>query len=176
MSDFVRDAQQEFWQPPVPLHATAMPFASPIPRLADACLSCGAEFMIASHFCHACGKSRPGGALTELGTAPAAGLVGWTRSAVAHLHWPEFSFPSWFRYLHFHEIKHGIGLSTFSLVAFIAGLGCLAGAVAVGMVYTAQNLAEFQAVQYWRMEWLLGATAAFVAGILLKKKTDRDDD
>jgi len=27
---------------------------------------------------------------------------------------------------------------------------------------------DFQAVQYWRMEWLLGGVAAFIAGILLK--------
>ena len=34
---------------------------------------------------------------------------------------------------------------------------------------TASNLAEFQAIQMWRIEWLLAATASFVAGILLKK-------
>jgi len=28
---------------------------------------------------------------------------------------------------------------------------------------------DWQAVQLWRIEWLLGAVAAFVAGCLLKK-------
>jgi hypothetical protein len=28
---------------------------------------------------------------------------------------------------------------------------------------------DWQAIQLWRIEWLLGAAAAFVAGCLLKK-------
>ena len=38
----------------------------------------------------------------------------------------------------------------------------------------AADLAEFQAVQMWRIEWLLAATASFVAGILLKKPSDSE--
>jgi len=38
----------------------------------------------------------------------------------------------------------------------------------------APSLAEFQAIQMWRIEWLLAATASFVAGILLKKTSDSD--
>jgi hypothetical protein len=51
-------------------------------------------------------------------------------------------------------------------------LGCVAGAVGVSLFYRASNLAEFQAIQMWRIEWLLAATASFVAGILLKKPSD----
>jgi hypothetical protein len=36
-------------------------------------------------------------------------------------------------------------------------------------VYTVQNLADFQAIQSYRLQWLMAAVAAFVAGILLKK-------
>jgi cytosine/uracil/thiamine/allantoin permease len=88
--------------------------------------------------------------------------------------WQRISFPRWLQYLHFHEIKRWVGLPTAALIAFIIGLGCVAGAVGVSLFYKASTLAEFQAIQLWRIEWLLGATAAFVAGILLKKPSDDD--
>jgi hypothetical protein len=84
------------------------------------------------------------------------------------------SLPRWMQYLHFHEIQRWIGLPTASLIAFMIGVGCVAGAISVSLVYRASNLAEFQAIQMWRIEWLLAATAAFVAGILLKKPNDGD--
>jgi hypothetical protein len=83
--------------------------------------------------------------------------------------WHKISFPDWAHYLHFHEIKRWIGLPTAPLIAFMIGLGCVAGAIGVSLFYRASNLAEFQAIQMWRIEWLLAATASFVAGILLKK-------
>jgi len=76
--------------------------------------------------------------------------------------------PEWLHYLHFHEIKGRIGLPTASLIAFGVGLGCIAGALLVGLL-TAKTLVDWQAIQFYRAEWLLGATASFVAGILLKK-------
>ena len=48
--------------------------------------------------------------------------------------WKEIEFPSWLRYLHFHEIKSRLGLSTASLIAFVIGLGCIAGALLVGLL------------------------------------------
>ena len=92
------------------------------------------------------------------------------------LSWRTIPFPGWLRYLHFHEIKNGVGLPTTSLIAFIVGIGCLAGAVGVSFFYRASNLAEFQAIQMWRIQWLLAATASFVAGILLKRPSDSDGD
>ncbi len=47
------------------------------------------------------------------------------------------------------------------------------GALFVGLL-TAKNFVEWQAIQFYRGEWLLAATASFVAGILLKKPTRRD--
>jgi hypothetical protein len=81
-------------------------------------------------------------------------------------------FPSWLYYLHFHEIKRWVGLPTAALISFMIGLGCVAGALGISVFYKASNLAEFQAIQLWRIEWLLAATASFVAGILLKKPSD----
>ncbi|MFZ0298731.1 MAG: hypothetical protein WAM13_10325, partial [Candidatus Sulfotelmatobacter sp.] len=88
--------------------------------------------------------------------------------------WQEIPFPDWLHYLHFHEIKRWIGLPTASLIAFMIGLGCVVGAIGVSLFYRASNLAEFQAIQMWRIEWLLAATASFVAGILLKKPSDTE--
>jgi hypothetical protein len=40
----------------------------------------------------------------------------------------------------------------------------------------AKTLVDWQAIQFYRAEWLLAATAAFVAGILLKKPSGRDSE
>lgn len=113
--------------------------------LADVCDGCGTEFMSGSRFCHICGTSRV------------------TAARVAH----------WTRYFEFHNIRNGLGLGTASLVAFTCGVFCLFfGLIGVALMYSVQTFADFQAVQFYRMEWLLGAVAAFVAGILLKKPTE----
>jgi hypothetical protein len=72
------------------------------------------------------------------------------------------------RALEFQSVKDWLGLSHASLIAFFAGMGCILAAIAVGLLYSVQSLADFQAIQLWRLEWLLAALVAFVAGILLK--------
>ena len=183
MADAVQDTQQEFWRSPTllgPLPETAPPVAAPM--MAEACADCATEFMIGAQFCHKCGSTRSilsgGGADAAIENRPIDGwdrTIAWTAahvrsgSAFAAATWRKISFPAWMRYLHFHEIQRWIGLPTASLIAFITGLGCVAGAIGVSLFYKASNMAEFQAIQMWRIEWLLAATAAFVAGILLKK-------
>ena len=99
--------------------------------------------MVGSYFCHICGTER---------RSPAAALnMGWTR------------------HLEVQNIKANLGLSTVSFTAFLVGVACMLAALMVGMIYNVQNFGDFQAVQFWRMQWLLGAVAAFVAGILLKR-------
>ena len=73
------------------------------------------------------------------------------------------------RLLDWQVIRLGLGLPAASLIAFIAGLMCLAAAIATGLVFTAATVLDWQAVQIWRVQWLLGAAAAFLAGILLKR-------
>jgi hypothetical protein len=181
MAEVVNDAQQEFWRSPTvlePAAEAALPAASQ--EMAQACAECGSEFMIGARFCHTCGQRR----LAQVaGGSDAAAIVGLSAPNVARLQawagsvaalWREISFPGWLHYLHFHEIKRWVGLPTASLVAFMIGLGCVAGALGVSLFYRASNLAEFQAIQMWRIEWLLAATASFVAGILLKKPSDNE--
>jgi len=80
------------------------------------------------------------------------------------------------RHLEFHQIeewtlgfRQQLGLSTGALVAFLIGIVCVLSAVLMGLIFTVQTTLDWQALQLWRMEWLLGALVSFVAGILLKK-------
>jgi hypothetical protein len=144
MSQVIQDAPQEFWRPPV---AKPEAVAS---TLVEVCDRCETEFMVGARFCHTCGASRQ-----AKSDSPAEPV--WMRA---------FEF---LKVLEFHSVKERLALSTASLIAFFAGLGCILAAIAVGLIYSAQNLADFQAIQLWRMQWLLAAVAAFVAGILLKR-------
>ncbi len=155
---------------------------APAQEMAEACAHCSTEFMIGAKFCHTCGWRRP--AMAAPGTNAAGIAALWVRSLAwlrpwagsVAASWREISLPEWVHYLHFHEIKRWVGLPTAALIAFMIGLGCVAGAIGVSLFYRASNLAEFQAIQMWRIEWLLAATASFVAGILLKKPSDGDED
>ena len=175
MAEVAQDASQEFWRSPVVLEpAVETTLPSTISEMAEACAACGGEFMIGARFCHTCGLRRPlmanaaaDAVLTGIWARNAARVSSWFASVESA--WRKLSLPDWIHYLHFHEIKRLVGLPTAALIAFMIGLGCVAGAIGVSIVYRASNLAEFQAIQMWRIEWLLAATASFVAGILLKK-------
>ena len=54
-------------------------------------------------------------------------------------------------------------------VAFLIGLFCMVGALAVSVFFSARTALDWQAIQLWRIEWLIAAVAAFGAGCLLKK-------
>lgn len=188
MAEVVQETQQEFWRPPAPAAAGEIVVREAIPTMAEACPRCGSEFLLGSRFCHTCGGRRREAVSPEAG-ADAAVMAGiWEQgvarmqSVIAGVPWDkvgkiknQISVPSWLRYLHFHEIKRWIGLSTASLIAFTIGLACVAGALAVGLL-TVKAYVDWQAIQFYRAEWLLAATAAFVAGILLKKPSQGDDD
>lgn len=147
MSQVIHDTEQEFWVPP------AVQAGSVSTTLAEACGHCGSEFMVGARFCHVCGASRQ-----EIAGHPAQPL--WARYA---------DFLKVLRVLEFHRVKEWLGLPTAALVSFLIGVGCVLAAIAVGVIYSVENLADFQAIQLWRIEWLLAAVAAFLAGILLKR-------
>lgn len=178
MSDAVNESHQEFWRPVKTTMIEEFAAQEQVPAMAEACPRCGTEFLLGSRFCHTCGGRRlaainPG---ANSDAAEMAGLwqkaVGRTYSVVAGLAPRKFlcgiELPKWMKYLHFHEIQRWIGLPTASLIAFVIGLCCVAGALAVGFI-NVKTLVDWQAIQFYRGEWLLAAIAAFVAGILLKK-------
>jgi hypothetical protein len=181
MSEVIQETQQEFWRPPSPVVGSDIVVREAIPTMAETCARCGTEFLLGSRFCHSCGGRRPEaiGHAARTDAADIAGLweqgVSRVQSVVAEFSWSKVPFPSWLRYLHFHEIKSWTGLSTASLIAFVIGIGCIAGALLVGLL-TAKNFVDWQAIQFYRAEWLLAATASFVAGILLKMPSSRDRD
>lgn len=151
MPEVFHESPQGFWRPPAVQPQT-------VPTLpAATCPGCSSEFLSGARFCHVCGASR----------LPKASAVehGWKRAVEA------------FRFLdalEFHSVKEWFGFSTVSLAAFLIGIGCMLAGIAVGFLYSIENLADFQAIQLWRIQWLLAAVAAFVAGILLKKSGERE--
>jgi uncharacterized membrane protein YphA (DoxX/SURF4 family) len=192
MADVAQQTQQEFWRPPAPVVASEVILHEAMPTMAEACPRCGSEFLLGSRFCHTCGGRRPE-AMSLAAQADAAAManhwqqvVGRTRMAAI---WvaegcgralkrsaeilDRISFPAWLQNLHFHEIQRRAGLSIASFIAFLIGVGCVGGALLVGLL-TAKTYVDWQAIQFYRAEWLLAATAAFVAGILLKKPSRRD--
>lgn len=183
MSEVAHETHQEFWQPPSPAAADQVVVSEAIPAMAEVCDGCGTEFLHGSRFCHSCGAKRPQAMQSGTDAAIIAKLWGVTvnrvGTAVARLPLSRLrgsiKIPSWLHYLHFHEIQRWVGLSTAALVAFILGLACVAGALMVGLL-TAKTFVDWQAIQFYRGEWLLAATAAFVAAILLKKSSPRDDE
>lgn len=111
----------------------------------EACERCGTDYVVGSRFCHVCGAAR------EPGLSPR-----------------QFSIS---RFLDWGRIRESLAMNTGSLVAFIIGLGCVLAAIFTGLIYTASTVLDWQAVQVWRIEWLLAGIAAFVAGLLLKRAT-----
>ncbi|HLZ41092.1 MAG TPA: hypothetical protein VKQ11_09025 [Candidatus Sulfotelmatobacter sp.] len=179
MAELAQGTQPEFWRPPSPAIAQEVPVRESLSTMAEACPCCSTEFLLGSRFCHACGAKRPEG-LNPASIADAAVVAGMWQRGVNGLtaffkgvSWRKLKAPDWLRYLHFQEIKNRTGLSTGSLIAFVIGLVCVAGALLVGLL-TANTLVEWQAIQFYRAEWLLAATASFVAGILLKKQNPPD--
>ncbi len=144
MSEALHNVQQEYWRPPAQPQRPYEPASATRGQLT--CEQCGTEFVVGSRFCHVCGSEREP-------------LVG--------------SSSRWVQLLDFTRIREGLGLTIGSLIAFIVGLGCVVAAIATGFMFSATTLLDWQAVQLWRIEWLLAAAAAFLAGIMLKKTDTR---
>jgi hypothetical protein len=112
--------------------------------LVSACPACEAEFVPGAAFCHSCGETR------------------------------EISFsPGWIGRFEISSLQGMFGLSLAPLLAFFVGLACAAAALLAGVFSNPQTILDWQVVQSWRIEWLLGSVAAFVAGILLKCSSPR---
>ena len=140
MADIVRDAPQEFWRPPL-TQATAV-------EMAETCRRCGTEFMVGAAFCHICGGNRHRAERVTAGN--------WSRS---------FDF---LRAIELGKVKAWFGLPLPSLCAFLGGIVCLVVALAVGFTDVKDNVSDFEAVQLWRIQWLMAGCAAFLIGILFK--------
>jgi len=135
------EERQEFWKPVIPPRQET---AEGTESAAAACGSCGTELMAEARFCHVCGID---GHTTSMEPA-----------AVVHP-WYDLS-----------AVCEALGQTGASLLALVLGGICVIAALFTGFLFTATTWLDWQAVQIWRIEWLLAAVALFVAGLLLKKK------
>jgi hypothetical protein len=133
-------SSKEYWRPPNPNVARLFE-----PGTRDACGRCGAEYHPAAHFCHMCGSAREPQSTTPV--RPNAMQAGSTNRRSAFRLWLPWT----------------------SFVCFVLGVVCLLGAALMGLIYRTDTLTDWQAVQIWRVEWLLAAMAALLAGLLLKR-------
>ena len=113
--------------------------------MAEACRRCGTEFMVGAAFCHICGMGRH--------RADSSPAVSWVR------HFDTL------RLLEFSNVKRWFGLPLVPLGAFLLGAAFLLVALSMGLLNS-----DFEAIQLWRIQWLMAACAAFLAGILLKNR------
>jgi hypothetical protein len=155
MADVVPNTPQEFWRPPVAEPVTLSP--SVPPAMIEVCDRCETEYIAGSRFCHLCGHLRAAGSHFSL-----ASLSGQARDLLRHLEFQNIERVSV-------SARRQLGLSSAALVAFLIGVFCLLASIAVGMVFAVQTTLDWQAIQLWRIEWLLGALVCFVAAILLKR-------
>lgn len=107
------------------------------------CENCGTDFVVGSRFCHICGADR------NIELTESRGIRSW---------------------VDFAALREALGQSTASMVMLFLGVGCLIAAAVTGFLFTATTLLDWQAVQMWRIEWLLAAVAIFAAGGLLKRR------
>jgi len=90
-----------------------------------------------------------------------AGAASWTK---------HFAF---LKALEFASVKEWFGLALVPLCAFLVGTAFLVVALAQGF-RSVQDFTDFEAIQLWRMQWLMAACAAFLAGILLKSRNSEN--
>jgi len=109
------------------------------------CSNCGTDYAVGARFCHVCGNERE----PEMKLSKPSRLSDW---------------------IDFEQLCERLGLTAVALVFTFLGFACILGAVFVGLVYTANTVLDWQAVQVWRIQWMLGALVSFAVAILLNKK------
>jgi len=112
----------------------------PLPA-AEACWHCDTEYPPAARFCPDCGSARdPQSPRLTLEPHASSGRHSWRAR-----------FP------------------LLSTVCLALGIACGIIAALMGAIYRTDTIIDWQAVQLWRIEWLLAAIAALLAGLLLKR-------
>jgi hypothetical protein len=145
MAEFTKDLSQEYWRP---AHAKGnMSQAPGFPSQGNEafCTVCGTQYAAGARFCHVCGLGRE----DDLREETLNPLANWINMAT---------------------LRTRFGLSTVSLVFVLAAAIFMLATVMTGLVYNTSTIAEWQAVQTWRIEWLLAAVVALLAAMLFKPK------
>ncbi len=143
MADITRGPSHEYWRPAPSTGNPLQMRASQTLGNAASCAICGTPYAIGARFCHTCGLGREG---------------------AQEKHNP---LKDW---LDLDAMRSRLGLSTASLIFVLAAVIFMLATVMTGLVYNTSTLAEWQAVQTWRIEWLLATVAALLAAMLFKTK------
>lgn len=144
MADSPRELSQEYWRPaPNPgKHLQAIGS-----QTHEAfCTICGTQYAAGARFCHVCGLGRE----EDLHKAKVAPILDW---------------------LNFERIQKEFGLSTVSLVLVLISAVFILATMMTGLVYSTSTIAEWQAVQTWRIEWLLATVVSLLAAMLFRNKS-----
>jgi predicted metal-binding membrane protein len=187
MADIAHDLRSDFWQAPPP---ATLPEEDVPPAFVDlpACANCQTEFMVDSRFCYACGSRRVDDLTTNTalhrafrGMSTALNTVfDWIRafaSLCAHgVRNTISALPSITPSARLAAVRRQTGLRTAPLIAFGAGIVCclVTAFLAYSASATHEAGASLLAAHLERIEWLLGGTAAFVAGLLLQCASSGD--
>lgn len=140
MASAAESKSQEYWRPANP------DVARVIPTLRGICWRCGMDYAPGARYCHSCGGERED-------------------SNVRMVHHPKEQETG----AQLSGILQRAGLSLPCLICLaVAAVFALAAAL-TGAIYREDTLVDWQAVQVWRIELLLGSVVALLAGILLKK-------
>ena len=134
-------SSQEYWRPSNPEVARV------IPSVRGICWRCGMDYAPGARYCHFCGGAREALNAEPMRDADKSPQPG-----------------------EFENLLGRLGLSLPSMVFLVIGLVCALAALLTGAVYKQDTLVDWQAVQMWRIEWLLAAAVFLLAGILLKTK------
>ena len=134
------DHHKEYWRPANPSVARVI---APLTQ-EKLCPHCGVEYLIGARFCHVCGAT-------------------FDEQTLGKEH---FSLG---KLLDIDHLRRKLGLSIASMVFFIGALTCLIGALLTGIVYRPGTVLAWEAVQMWRIEWLLAGIGAILIAILLRK-------
>jgi len=143
MADFTEELSQEYWRPSQSIGNQPRGFHASDEAF---CQICGTPYAAGARFCHLCGLGREPDLRTE-------------KSKLA-MEW-----------LDLEAVRTQFGLSRLSLVFILAAAIFMLAAVITSLVYNASTVSEWQAVQTWRIEWLLTAVVALLAAMLFKRKT-----
>src|SRR5437868_11065373 len=135
-------AHTELWRPPVEDRNIELAARTAV------CGSCQSEFVMGARYCHVCGNDR--------NPQPKSSSFGWLAMR---------------NFLRLPVIANAFGINVVSLIAFFAALVCGIAALVVGAFYQVETVADWQAVQIFRVEWLLAAISCLLIAILLKRRS-----
>ncbi len=144
MPDPGRELSQEYWRPP-PTAEALHSWGFQVQANEAFCASCGTPYAAGARYCHVCGLARE----DDLHADAQGRFMDW---------------------LDLDSIRAQFGLSTISLVLLVAATVFLLATLLTGVVYNTTTIAEWQAVQTWRIEWLLATVTALLAAMLFKTR------